>query len=594
MSFYKVDGMRFPSLLPRPPWLNRVLPHGWLLLGLWAFETAGVAQDRVIQEVHWRSLKPASPGHQAACRLPLEVVEFLQQQRQGGFGRRLPYSFDFPPVGAVLHQDMQMWNLVDLWPWKGETLDYQCGHLTYDGHDGLDWALRTFDEQDRGVPIFAPMGGRVYLKADGAYDKNTTWEGQATNYLLIDHGGGRWCYYGHLKRHSLKVEEGEWIPAGYPIAEIGSSGSSGGPHLHFSTYDKGFRIEPFAGECQPHASAWRDQQDISRELRLYEGAVTAQNPEMHGGPPWPMPRGGQIEFRDGSFYLWVFGSQLPAFSRWQVKCFLPDGSLDWASHQNPFFNPRLSYFFAYWNLRPPSLQQVAGTWTVELWIENQQVGSFPFEVSADGGSPGNRPPHSMQLQLEPAVPEVGDVLRANALASVLLDDPDYDVVQCHFRWWLDGELVRDVLQAGQSDQLHAGLARSGQELKVEVRPFDGSEYGPGDSLQTTLPGSRLELELLGQAQAGQPIQFQIRGAEAGASVDLYWADGPGFAPLPVCRQIQLWLHRPLLFRSQIANALGETLFQETLPAAFSGRILWLQAWSDTGCALSNRLRLGIP
>ena len=70
--------------------------------------------------------------------------------------------------------------------------------------------------------------------------------GSYGNYVMIDHGNGKWTIYGHLA--SVNVSEGTTVSAGQQIGTMGSTGHSTGPHLHFecrlngSTYDPDVEI----------------------------------------------------------------------------------------------------------------------------------------------------------------------------------------------------------------------------------------------------------------------------------------------------------------------------------------------------------------
>ncbi len=59
----------------------------------------------------------------------------------------------------------------------------------------------------------------------------------AGNYLVIDHGNGEFSVYCHLKEGSLKVAKGEKVRKGQGIAQVGNTGNSGAPHLHFQVMD---------------------------------------------------------------------------------------------------------------------------------------------------------------------------------------------------------------------------------------------------------------------------------------------------------------------------------------------------------------------
>jgi murein DD-endopeptidase MepM/ murein hydrolase activator NlpD len=59
--------------------------------------------------------------------------------------------------------------------------------------------------------------------------------------------------YDHLKKNSILVTPGEYVSQGQKIAEVGSAGSSTGPHLHFEVWGTGFYqlTDPWAGDCGP-------------------------------------------------------------------------------------------------------------------------------------------------------------------------------------------------------------------------------------------------------------------------------------------------------------------------------------------------------
>jgi murein DD-endopeptidase MepM/ murein hydrolase activator NlpD len=97
----------------------------------------------------------------------------------------------------------------------------------------------------------------------------------AGNFVLIDHGQSEYSLYAHLKPDSVRVKVGDEVQAGQPIAQLGSSGNSTEPHLHFQVCDRpavlacaGIPIE-FEGITLPFADAPRALQSgdtvISRD-----------------------------------------------------------------------------------------------------------------------------------------------------------------------------------------------------------------------------------------------------------------------------------------------------------------------------------------
>jgi murein DD-endopeptidase MepM/ murein hydrolase activator NlpD len=97
-------------------------------------------------------------------------------------------------------------------------------------HNGIDIAVPL------GTPVRAMTDGVVRLSADNFY--------YAGNYILLDHGQGLSSVYLHLKKSFVK--EGQQITKGEVIGEVGTTGRSTGPHLHWGVqwFDK--RVDPFS------------------------------------------------------------------------------------------------------------------------------------------------------------------------------------------------------------------------------------------------------------------------------------------------------------------------------------------------------------
>jgi hypothetical protein len=57
------------------------------------------------------------------------------------------------------------------------------------------------------------------------------------NHVILDLGDGVHAVFAHLRRGSLKVAEGDRVRPGDPLGEVGNSGNSSEPHLHFHLMD---------------------------------------------------------------------------------------------------------------------------------------------------------------------------------------------------------------------------------------------------------------------------------------------------------------------------------------------------------------------
>lgn len=96
-------------------------------------------------------------------------------------------------------------------------------------HTGIDFAV------PQGTSIHAADSGTVVL---------AEWYSGYGYCVIIDHGGGVWTLYGHIREGGIKVSQGQRVERGQTIAESGSTGRSTGPHLHFEVRINGKPVNP--------------------------------------------------------------------------------------------------------------------------------------------------------------------------------------------------------------------------------------------------------------------------------------------------------------------------------------------------------------
>lgn len=92
-----------------------------------------------------------------------------------------------------------------------------------------------------GLDFPAPKGTTVLSAGHG----KVVFVGQRSGYgnvVEIDHGNGLLTRYGHLS--AFLVDEGQVVDTGTPIAKVGSTGRSTGPHLHFEVRRDDRTIDP--------------------------------------------------------------------------------------------------------------------------------------------------------------------------------------------------------------------------------------------------------------------------------------------------------------------------------------------------------------
>lgn len=94
-----------------------------------------------------------------------------------------------------------------------------------------------------GIDFAAPQGTDIYAAEDGVVLIAQTWSTYG-NCVIIDHGNGLWTLYAHIRNGGIKVEKGEAVKRGQKIAEVGSTGNSTGPHLHFEVRKNETPVNP--------------------------------------------------------------------------------------------------------------------------------------------------------------------------------------------------------------------------------------------------------------------------------------------------------------------------------------------------------------
>lgn len=96
-------------------------------------------------------------------------------------------------------------------------------------------------ESHKGLDLSAPSGSGIYAAADGTVELAQN-SGSYGNYIIINHSGSLKTLYAHCSK--LLVKEGQKVAKGEVIAQVGSTGQSTRPHLHFEVILNGQNLNP--------------------------------------------------------------------------------------------------------------------------------------------------------------------------------------------------------------------------------------------------------------------------------------------------------------------------------------------------------------
>lgn len=139
----------------------------------------------------------------------------------------------------------------DLPPLPGSENYLPNGSSTFNGYlwpargvltSGYGW---RWGRMHRGIDIAAPVGTPIYAAAPGVIEFAGWNSGGYGNMVDIRHADGSKTRYAHNSRNLVRV--GQTVSQGQQIAEMGSTGYSTGPHVHFEVHlPQGGAVNPIA------------------------------------------------------------------------------------------------------------------------------------------------------------------------------------------------------------------------------------------------------------------------------------------------------------------------------------------------------------
>lgn len=134
-----------------------------------------------------------------------------------------------------------------------------------------DPVYKGIKKMHEGIDFTAPIGTDIYATGDGyVYEIENSRRGYG-NMIILDHGFGYKTAYAHLSK--IMVHKGQKIKRGEIIGQVGNTGKSVGPHLHYEVRKNGRAINPihyFFQDLSP------EEYDKMVEMSSQEGGVAME------------------------------------------------------------------------------------------------------------------------------------------------------------------------------------------------------------------------------------------------------------------------------------------------------------------------------
>lgn len=118
--------------------------------------------------------------------------------------------------------------------------------LSYPGQDKYitsPYGIRWGNQMHNGIDLSGKTGDPITASFEGVV-KYAGWLGGYGNAVILSHGSGVETLYAHASK--ITCSTGQRVSKGDKIAEVGSTGRSTGPHIHFELRNNGSSINPIS------------------------------------------------------------------------------------------------------------------------------------------------------------------------------------------------------------------------------------------------------------------------------------------------------------------------------------------------------------
>jgi murein DD-endopeptidase MepM/ murein hydrolase activator NlpD len=178
----------------------------------------------------------------------------IQLQRTQAFSGRLPFEGTWYVAAEHGYLDPHKRFLAEAFAYDFLQIGPNGKSYQRDGRNNADYYAY-------GKKVFAAKDGTVVTvrgdMAENVPGETTNVVTPSGNVVIIDHGNSQFGYYAHLKPFTVTVKVGTRVKAGDILGEVGNSGDSSEPHLHFHVMNN---ADPAQGDGVPVVfESWKAQ-----------------------------------------------------------------------------------------------------------------------------------------------------------------------------------------------------------------------------------------------------------------------------------------------------------------------------------------------
>jgi murein DD-endopeptidase MepM/ murein hydrolase activator NlpD len=211
--------------------------------------------------VHLERLIPTNMEARPSWKATRSVPPFTSEELAPVFPPNSGLEYESRVAGELGFEPADPNNLDLLWPVETRSISSSWGPrmrtrtVRVVKADKKRRVRVRYQGSHKGVDLRAPMGTDVYAAQDGRVILAERHK-QYGNYVILDHGNGVQTVYAHHRANCVQL--GDIVHRGQKIAEVGSTGRSTGPHLHFE-----LRLQ---GQQQNPLSVLNDVEEIPIEM----------------------------------------------------------------------------------------------------------------------------------------------------------------------------------------------------------------------------------------------------------------------------------------------------------------------------------------